>query len=57
MLVLTRRENESIFIGDNIKVILLELKRDRIKIGIEAPANVRILRDELVGKPQKRADK
>lgn len=49
MLVLSRREGESIFIGDNIKVTVLSVIRGKVRIGIEAPRGIGILRDELVG--------
>ena len=47
MLVLTRKVNESIIIADNIKIEILEVKGDKVKIGIEAPKEFHILRDEL----------
>lgn len=48
MLVLTRRTNESILLGDDIKITILEVDSDRIKIGIEAPQSMKILRAELL---------
>ena len=48
MLVLSRKKGESIVIGDDIVVEVLEIKGDVIKIGITAPGNVRILRFELL---------
>lgn len=48
MLVITRRLNESILIGDNIRIVILGIDGDRIKIGIEAPASLKILRAELL---------
>jgi carbon storage regulator len=48
MLVITRRLNESILVGDNIRIIILGIDGDRIKIGIEAPASLKILRSELL---------
>lgn len=47
MLVLGRKVNESVMIGDEIIVTLLAVEGDRVKIGIEAPSHVRILRQEL----------
>jgi carbon storage regulator len=47
MLVLGRKINESIVIGDEIVITLLAVEGDRVKIGIEAPSHVRILRQEL----------
>jgi len=47
MLVLTRKLDESLRIGDDIKITVLRIKGNTIRIGIEAPKNVRVLRDEL----------
>ncbi len=47
MLVLGRKTNESILIGDNIEITVLAVDGDRVKIGIKAPNSVRILRQEL----------
>lgn len=48
MLVLTRKPNEAIVIGEDIKVVLLSIDGDRARIGIEAPQNLRIFRSETV---------
>lgn len=48
MLVLSRKTNETIKIGDNIELRILEVKGDTVRIGIEAPKSVDILRGELV---------
>lgn len=48
MLLLTRRVGESLFIGNNIKVTVLGLNGNQVRIGIEAPDDVPILREELV---------
>jgi len=47
MLVLSRKANQGICIGDHIHVIVLGIERGRVKLGIEAPDEVRIDRDEL----------
>ena len=47
MLVLSRKVNETIKIGDDIEIRILEVKGDTIRIGIEAPKSVDILRGEL----------
>lgn len=47
MLVLTRRQNESIQIGDYIEIKVLSIEGDQIKIGIEAPKSVDIHRKEV----------
>jgi carbon storage regulator len=55
MLVLTRKPGEKIFIGDNIKVTVVEVSGNRIRIGIEAPDDVRVLRSELYESWEKNA--
>ena len=47
MLVLGRKTNDSVMIGENIVVRILAIDGDKVKIGIEAPADVPILRHEL----------
>lgn len=47
MLVISRKINESITIGDNIVVTILAIEGDRIKIGIDAPRDLTILRQEI----------
>lgn len=48
MLVLSRKINETIKIGDDIEIRILEVKGDTVRIGIEAPKSVDILRGELI---------
>ena len=48
MLVLSRKLNETILIGDNIRVTLLGIEGDKIKIGVEAPRDIRVFREELL---------
>jgi carbon storage regulator len=47
MLVLTRREGESIHIGDEITLTILETKGQQVRIGVAAPKDVLILREEV----------
>ena len=47
MLVLTRKTLEQIHIGDNITISILKLKGNAVRIGIEAPREIRVLRGEL----------
>jgi len=47
MLVLSRREKERIKLGDSIVVTVVRLSGDRVRLGIEAPPHVLVLRDEL----------
>jgi carbon storage regulator len=48
MLVLTRKAGEKIRIGDNITITVCELEGNKVRIAIEAPRHIRILRNELV---------
>ena len=48
MLVLSRKVGEKIQIGKNISVVVVSLEGGRCKLGIEAPSDVRILREELI---------
>lgn len=47
MLVLTRKPGESLYIGDEIKVTLHGIRGNQVRIGVQAPANVRIYREEI----------
>lgn len=47
MLILTRKKDESIIIRDNIEVKVLEISDGKVKLGIEAPKNIDIIRKEL----------
>jgi carbon storage regulator CsrA len=51
MLVLTRKRSETIHIGENIFIKVIRTGRTSVKIGIEAPANVRVVRGELLETP------
>ena len=52
MLILTRKIGESIIIGDNIKITVLGINRGQIKIGIDAPKEVAVHREEIYEKIQ-----
>ncbi len=47
MLVLSRKLNESIIIDDQIKITIVEIRGDKIRLGIEAPKNVSVHRREV----------
>jgi carbon storage regulator len=47
MLILTRKKDESIIIGDNIKIKVVELDNNRVQIGIDAPEAITIYREEI----------
>ena len=52
MLVLTRKSGEGIRIGDNIRIVVVEVKENQVKIGIEAPLELAVHRDEIYEKIQ-----
>ncbi|WP_169776967.1 carbon storage regulator CsrA [Campylobacter mucosalis] len=47
MLILSRKENEEILLGNDIKVVVVGISKGVVKIGIEAPKNMMVLRSEL----------
>ena len=47
MLVLTRKTNQSIMIGDDVEVTVLAVSRDKIRLGITAPRDVPVFRKEV----------
>lgn len=47
MLVLSRKKNESIVIDDRIKITIVEIRGDKVRLGIEAPKDVPIHRSEV----------
>ena len=55
MLILTRREGEKIMIGHDIEVVLVEIRGSQIKIGIKAPPDITVDREEIYFR--KRAEK
>lgn len=47
MLIIKRKQNESILIGDNIEIIVSEISKDKVKIAINAPDDIKIIRKEI----------
>ena len=47
MLVLSRRKNESIVIDDNISIVIIEIRGDKVRLGIDAPKDVSVHRKEI----------
>ncbi len=52
MLILTRKVGQAILIGPDVAITVLNVRGDRVKLGIEAPAMVEILRQELAAQIQ-----
>jgi carbon storage regulator len=52
MLILSRRVGESIIIGDNIEITIVDIKGNQIKLGIKAPSEIRVHRYEIYQKIQ-----
>ena len=52
MLVLTRRAGESIVIGDEVRVVVLDVRGDTVRLGIEAPRSVQVHRAEVYAEVQ-----
>jgi len=47
MLILTRKIDEAIRLGDDIRIVLVQIKGGQVRLGIECPSHVRVLREEL----------
>ena len=47
MLVLSRQKDESIMIGDSIRVTIVDVRGDKVRIGISAPKDVKVFRTEI----------
>jgi carbon storage regulator len=56
MLVLSRKKQESIVIGDGITIAVLDFTGNRVRLGITAPAGVKIVRHELLTVPKMELD-
>lgn len=47
MLVLSRKVGETIWIGEDVEIVVTEVKGDQVKLGIKAPRNIDVIRGEL----------
>jgi carbon storage regulator CsrA len=52
ILVLTRRLNERIYIGDSIIITIVRIEGGQVRLGVDAPKEVKVLREELIEKPR-----
>ena len=57
MLVLSRQSDETIIIGDNIRVTIVEVRGDKVRIGIDAPRDVAVHRQEIYDAIRRDAEK
>ncbi len=57
MLVLTRKVSETLVIDDNIFIHITQVKGQQVRVGIDAPSNVKIMRAELLNKSNPKQDK
>ncbi|UTC67468.1 MULTISPECIES: carbon storage regulator CsrA [unclassified Treponema] len=47
MLILSRKTNQKILIGDDIEITIIDIRGDQVKIGVDAPASVKVFREEI----------
>lgn len=52
MLILTRKKEESIVIGENIEIVVVDIEDGKVKLGIKAPKDIEILRKEILNSVQ-----
>lgn len=52
MLILTRAKDQVITIGDNIRITIVEVRGDKVRVGIDAPRDVQVMRAELLETPE-----
>lgn len=53
MLILTRKINQKILISSNIEVTVIEIRGDQVKIGVQAPKDIKVFREEVYEEIQK----
>ena len=56
MLVLSRKKDEKIIIGDNITLMVIEIRGDKVRLGIDAPKEVAVHREEVYDAIRKESD-
>jgi len=56
MLVLTRKLNESIMIGDDVKITIIDVRGDQVKLGISAPRQIAVHREEIYQEIQRESN-
>nr|WP_314994152.1 carbon storage regulator CsrA [uncultured Treponema sp.] len=53
MLILSRKTNQKIRVGDSIEITVIEVRGDQVKIGVEAPQSVKVFREEIYDEIQR----
>ena len=53
MLILSRKTNQKIRVGDSIEITVIEVRGDQVKIGVEAPRTVKVFREEIYDEIQR----
>ncbi len=57
MLVLSRNKEQSIFIGNKIEVKIVDVRGDKVRLGIDAPKDISVLRDDTIIKRPKKSNR
>jgi len=52
MLILTRRPTQTVKIGDDVTVTVLEIRGTQVRLGVNAPRDTAVLREEIIEKPR-----
>ena len=55
MLVLSRKKNQAVLISGDIKITIVEVRGDKVRLGIDAPKDIAIFREEIVDDPKEEA--
>ena len=56
MLVISRKKDESIYVNGNIRIVVIDVRGDKVQLGIEAPSDVSVFRSEVLDKIKRERD-